>query len=102
MGIIDIVNDAGTGFAFPSQTTYIRRDTGLDDEKTHQSEAEVQKWRPERNLPFPDLEPEDEEEITDTLDYPPAGSPKMIEFDKRLKLIEIWKWKRHQQPDKES
>ena len=100
--IIDIVNDSGTGFAFPSQTTYIRRDTGLDDEKTHQSENEVEEWRSKRNLPFPDFEPEDKDTMTDTLDYPPDGSPKMIEPDKRLKLIEIWKWKRHKGPDKPS
>ena len=100
--IIDIVNDSGTGFAFPSQTTYIRRDTGLDDEKTHQSENEVEEWRSKRNLPFPDFEPKDKDTITDTLDYPPDGSPKMIEPDKRLKLIEIWKWKRHKRPDKPS
>jgi MscS family membrane protein len=100
--IIDIVKEAGTGFAFPSQTIYFRRDTGLNDEKTRQSEVEVEGWRSKRDLPFPDIEPEDKDKITDTLDYPPAGSPKMIEPDKRFKLIEIWKWKRHKRPDKQS
>ncbi|MCG8544640.1 MAG: mechanosensitive ion channel family protein, partial [Alphaproteobacteria bacterium] len=30
---IDIIKEAGTDFAFPSQTTYLARDRGLDDEQ---------------------------------------------------------------------
>ena len=38
----DIVEAAGTDFAFPSQTTYISRDRGLNGERSQAAEAEVQ------------------------------------------------------------
>ena len=100
--IIDIVKEAGTGFAFPSQTTYFRRDTGLNDEKTRQSEVEVEGWRSRSDLPFPDFGPEDKEQFADTIEYPPAGSPKIFQSDKRPKRIRIWKWKRHQRSKDDS
>jgi MscS family membrane protein len=42
---MDIVKEAGTGFAFPSQTTYFSKDTGLDAEKSRVAEAQVEDWR---------------------------------------------------------
>lgn len=73
--IIDIVKDAGTGFAFPSQTAYLGRDTGLDAERGQQAESEVGGWRARGQLPFPDFSPTLQWEKEDTLDYPPQGSP---------------------------
>ena len=72
--IMDIVNEAGTGFAFPSQTAYLARDGGLDAERAGAVESEVGRWRREGRLPFPDVDPEREEALTDRLDYPPIGS----------------------------
>ena len=40
----DIVSAAGTDFAFPSQTAYLSRDSGLDGERSRAAEAEVQAW----------------------------------------------------------
>ena len=54
--IIDIINEAGTGFAFPSQTTYIGRDTGLDSERGREAERQVQEWRSAGQLPFPEFD----------------------------------------------
>ena len=51
--IMDIVTAAGTGFAFPSQTVYLGRDTGMDKEKAEMATQEVQKWREGNQLPFP-------------------------------------------------
>ena len=48
----DIIEAAGTGFAFPSQTTYISRDKGLDRDLSRAAKAEVQAWRSEGGLPF--------------------------------------------------
>jgi len=48
--MMDIVEQSGTGMAFPSQTSYIGRDSGLDAEKTKAAEAEVAKWRDEGKL----------------------------------------------------
>ena len=72
--MMDIVADSGTGFAFPSSTTYLSRDGGLDDERTRAAEQTVRQWREESKLPFPGLEPETVSELEDTLDYPPRGS----------------------------
>lgn len=70
----DIVNQAGTGFAFPSQTMYYRRDTGLDAERVGEAEATVGDWRTRGTLPFPDFDPALRWEIEDILDYPPRGA----------------------------
>ncbi|MGH9502256.1 MAG: mechanosensitive ion channel family protein [Terriglobales bacterium] len=72
--IMDMVDAAGTGFAFPSQTVYLGRDSGLDKEKAEKAAQEVQKWREENQLPFPDFTPADISEISNSLPYPLPGS----------------------------
>jgi len=71
------VKDAGTGFAFPSQTAYLGRDGGLDAERSGAAEAEVDAWRSKGELPFPEFEEQERERLQDTLDYPPKGSPRI-------------------------
>ncbi|HXV77210.1 MAG TPA: mechanosensitive ion channel family protein [Candidatus Polarisedimenticolaceae bacterium] len=73
--VIDVVEQAGTGFAFPSRTVYLGRDSGLDREACERAEASVRRWRETGTLPFPDLPDEEAAAIRDRLDYPPAGSP---------------------------
>ena len=73
--IEDIVNEAGSGFAFPSQTAYITRDKGLDRDRKGQAEALVRKWRNTGRLPFPEFEESESDKFKDILDYPPKGSP---------------------------
>ena len=73
--IMDIVKEAGTGFAFPSQTTYFTRDGGLSKEQAEAAEAEVQAWRSGGTLPFPEFAQEHRERVFDTLAYPPEGAP---------------------------
>jgi MscS family membrane protein len=73
--IMDIVEVAGTGFAFPSQTVYRGRDSGLDAERGNEAEAQVQEWRSKGQLPFPEFDQGKREEQEGVLDYPPAGSP---------------------------
>ena len=43
--IADIVTEGGTGFAFPSQTTYFGRDSGVNAERARETEAKVEDWR---------------------------------------------------------
>jgi len=43
--IMDIIHAAGTGFAFPSQRTYLAKDTGLDAEKGRAAIELVRKRR---------------------------------------------------------
>jgi MscS family membrane protein len=52
---IDAINEAGTGFAFPSSTTYLGRDAGLNGEKARRAEETVAAWREKGELPFPDF-----------------------------------------------
>jgi MscS family membrane protein len=73
--IMDIVQEAGTGFAFSSQTTYIGQDTGLDDERGQAAETQVRSWRSGGRLPFPEFDEGQRLEMEDRLDYPPEGSP---------------------------
>ena len=72
--IMDIVEAAGTGFAFPSQTVYLGRDTGIDKEKAERVARQVQKWREGNELPFPDFPPTDISEFSNSLPYPQPGS----------------------------
>ena len=71
----DLVEAAGTDFAFPSQTTYLSRDSGLDQERSRAAEAQIQAWRTKGVLPFPEFSSEQRQQLRDTLDFPPAGSP---------------------------
>ena len=73
--IEDIIKEAGSGFAFPSQTAYLARDTGLDDELRKEVETEVGHRRFTGKLPFPEFDEEEREQLEDILDYPPKGSP---------------------------
>ncbi len=70
----DIIEAAGTDFAFPSQTTYLPQDSGIDRERSKAAEAQVQAWRSKGTLPFPEFPPEQREQLRDTLDFPPEGS----------------------------
>ncbi len=51
--VMEIVNESGTGFAFPSQTLYLGRDGGLDPKRTEKAEAQMRQWRDEGCLPIP-------------------------------------------------
>lgn len=72
---MDGVREAGTGFAFPSSTTYVGRDEGLDDEQVREAEERVARWRAEGELPFPNLPTAFRDKVENTLDWPPVGSP---------------------------
>lgn len=73
--IIDIVAESGTGFAFPSQTVYLGRDSGLDQDRGMAAAREVQKWRDERRLPFPEFDFAERAEMAGTIAFPSASSP---------------------------
>ena len=71
----EIVEEAGTSFAFPSRTLYLGRDGGLDEERGDAAMHQVQSWRGTGQLPFPNMASSRREQLADTLDYPPRGSP---------------------------
>jgi MscS family membrane protein len=72
---MDAVKEAGTGFAFPSSTMYLGRDEGLNDEEVRQTEARVAEWREKGMLPFPHFPQNVHDQLNNTLNWPPPGSP---------------------------
>ncbi len=72
--IISVIDEAGTGFAFPSQTAYLARDSGINIDIADRASREVDQWRANGRLPFPDFDEETIREIEDQIDYPPRGS----------------------------
>jgi MscS family membrane protein len=72
--IVDIVSEGGSSFAFPSRTTYITRDPGLDKEKSEAAAQKVQQWRDEKQLPFPDFTPPEISSFRGSIEYPPPDS----------------------------
>jgi MscS family membrane protein len=45
--IMEIVEQSGTSFAFPSQNVYFSKDSGLDTVKADEAEAQMRQWRQE-------------------------------------------------------
>lgn len=72
--LMDIVASSGSGFAFPSQTTYVAHDDGLDGERVRTAEEQVRAWRERGELPHPDFAEEARIALNDTVPYPPEGS----------------------------
>lgn len=51
------------------------KDDGLDKELSDAAVEKVESWRKTGRLPFPVMASSRIEELADTLDYPPYGSP---------------------------
>jgi MscS family membrane protein len=72
--IMHLVEDSGTGFAFPSQTLYLGRDSGLEKEKTDAAVKKVAQWRDSKQLPFPDFTDENISSFRGAIEYPQPES----------------------------
>jgi MscS family membrane protein len=74
--IMDIVAEAGSSFAFPSQTTYIEQGEPLDEKQQGEVAERVEGWRQENALYLPRFPEEEIESLRGSpLDFPPRGSP---------------------------
>ena len=73
--LMDIVAAAGSGFACPSQTTYVESGGGIDRERGRAAEARVRAWRERGELDLPGFPREEIDRLGGSLDDPPAGSP---------------------------
>ena len=71
----DAIKEAGTSVAFPSSTTYVGRDDGLNAEQQQQAEERVAAWRDKGELPFPNFPDELRRDVENSLHWPPPGSP---------------------------
>lgn len=75
--IMDIVAQSGSSFAYPSQTLYLSRASANDDkgkEKAAAAEHQVQQWRDQHQLPFPDFAPAEVSAFRNSIVYPPPES----------------------------
>lgn len=68
--IAKVIEDSGSGFAFPSQTIYFSKDKGLSEEKRKEAEAKVKSWIDKGELQIPEFDEEMINEIKDKLVYP--------------------------------
>jgi MscS family membrane protein len=72
--IMEIVEKSGTGFASPSQNVSFARDSGLDPDKTAAAERQVELWRDQHKLPFPDFAAADKAAFRGSIQYPQPES----------------------------
>jgi MscS family membrane protein len=72
--IMELIAASGSGFAFPSHTSYFTRDTGLDPERTRAAEDSVRAWRAANELCLPNFPPDQAAALRGKLQYPPAGA----------------------------
>jgi MscS family membrane protein len=76
--IMDIVAEAGTGFAIPAQALYLQRGKGLSEEDVQRAEQSVQQWKENQSLHLPSFPRDKIQELKGTLDYPPTGSSEAV------------------------
>jgi MscS family membrane protein len=69
--IAKVIEDSGSGFAFPSQTVYISQDQGLSETKKAEAEAKVKEWIDNNALQIPSFDSQTIESLKNTLKYPP-------------------------------
>jgi MscS family membrane protein len=72
--IMEIVEKSGSGFAVSSRAVSFSRDSGLDPDKTAAAEQQVQQWRDQHKLPFPDFAPADKSAFRGSIVYPEPES----------------------------
>ncbi|MEO8601698.1 MAG: mechanosensitive ion channel domain-containing protein [bacterium] len=73
--IMDLINAAGSSFAFPSRTLYVESGAGLDGERAARAERQVAQWRERSSLYLPRFPAEKISELHGSLRYPPPGAP---------------------------
>ena len=72
--MMDVVGESGTGFALPSQTLYLGRDSGLEKQKTENAVKQIAELREGKQLPFPDFSDEHKSSLRGSIDYPSPES----------------------------
>jgi MscS family membrane protein len=70
--IMEIVGKAGSAVAVSAN---VAAQPGLDKEKAAAAEHQVQQWREQRQLPFPDFAPADKAALRGAITYPSPESP---------------------------
>jgi len=79
--MMDIVEDSGSGLALPSQTLYLGRDAGIEQEKADTAVKKIADLREGKHLPFPDFHEEDISSFKGSIEYPARESAVRKEDD---------------------
>jgi MscS family membrane protein len=74
--IMDIIVQAGTGLAYPTQTVSLERGKRQNEDAARAAEEKVREWRGQNKLYLPRFPDEKISELRGTLPYPPEGSVK--------------------------
>jgi MscS family membrane protein len=72
--MMDIIDDAGSGLALPSQTLYLGRDSGLKEEKAESAVKKIAALKDNKQLPFPDFHEKDISSFKGSIEYPQPES----------------------------
>jgi len=72
--MIGLVDESGTGFALPSQTLYLGRDSGLETEKAENAAKKIAELRDGKQLPFPDFAEKEISSFRGSISYPQPES----------------------------
>ncbi len=72
--MMDVVEQSGSDFAFPSQTLYFAKDGGLDKNRSQEAEERVAQWRTNKEMSIPKFSREQIDELRNSSKYPPEGS----------------------------
>ncbi|MFZ0862586.1 MAG: mechanosensitive ion channel family protein [Candidatus Sulfotelmatobacter sp.] len=72
--MMDVMEDSGGGLALPSQTLYLSRDTGVEQEKADRAVKKIAELRDGKHLPFPDFHDEDISSFKGSIEYPQPES----------------------------
>lgn len=79
--MMQLIENSGVKLAVPSVVHYNTDDQLPDKADAQASEEQVERWRKEGTLPFPDFRWQDKADMRETLDYPPDGSSLRSEDD---------------------
>lgn len=82
--IMDIVAEAGTELALPSQIQYELPGSPMDEGRIRNAEARVKEWRAQQSLYLPNFPADKIAELKNTLQYPQAGSPEVSKQRSRI------------------
>lgn len=72
--ILDVMDEAGGTLALPSQTLYLRRDAGVEKQKSENAARMIAQLREGNQLPFPDFHEDEISSFKGSLQYPPSES----------------------------
>jgi MscS family membrane protein len=72
--VLDVMENSGGSLALPSQTLYLRRDTGIEKQKVENAMNEISELRDGKRLPFPDFHADDIASFKGSIEYPASES----------------------------